>query len=58
MYVVIHQAPRKALYAMRRASLRYQPEICAPVIVAEKHRQPTIAALGDMMRNTGYHYTS
>lgn len=51
--MIANRAPGEAPVSARTRALRNQMEIGAAVIVAEKHRQAAIAALGDMMRDPG-----
>lgn len=51
--MVVHQAPGQARNTATHAAIAQQVAIFAAIIVREKHRQPAVAALGDMMRHTG-----
>lgn len=51
MDVIVHQTPRETARAARCRSSEEQLEIGAAIVVGEEDRQPTVAALGDVMRN-------
>jgi len=57
VHVIVHQAPGEAAGPARLGGCRHQPEILAPIIVREEHRQAPIAALGHMMGCIGDHDT-
>ncbi len=51
--VIVHQTPGKADSPLRRARFRQQREVSGAVLIAEKHWQPPIAPLRDMVRDLG-----
>ena len=53
MDVIVHQAPGKATRPARPRALGDQGEIGLAVVVVEEDRQPAVAALGDVVRDTG-----
>jgi hypothetical protein len=54
--VVIHQAPGQAVHRAGPRALYQKIEVEAAVLVTEKHRQPPITALGNVVRNAGQDY--
>ncbi len=49
--MAVHQAPCEASHTRLLATLAQPIEIKPAIVVAKEHRQPAIAALGDVMRH-------
>jgi hypothetical protein len=51
--VVVHQAPGETAHLRRSATFAQQLQIEPPVGIGEEYRQAAIAALGDVVSDTG-----
>ncbi len=51
--MIVHQAPGEAGNLSLCTGLREQFKVEGAIRIREEHGEPTVAALGDMMRNAG-----